>query len=54
MTELHNGRQLRAPEIAGELKCSVATIKRDLDALRAARRIEFLGPSKTGYYRLKQ
>jgi CheY-like chemotaxis protein/biotin operon repressor len=54
LAELGRGRQLRAPAIASELGCSAKTVKRELDGLRAEGRIEFVGPSKTGYYRLKE
>jgi hypothetical protein len=50
--QLRAGRQLRAPAIAAGLKCSTITAKRDLAALRADGRVEFVGPSRTGYYRL--
>lgn len=53
MAELRKGRQLRAPEIATQLWCSAKTIKRDMEALRDAGQIEFVGPPKTGHYRLK-
>lgn len=53
MAELRKGRQLRAPEIAARLGCSAKTIKRDLEALRDAAQIDFVGPPKTGHYRLK-
>ena len=51
ITELNRGRRLRTPEIATELRCSPRTIKRELDVLRSEGLIEFVGPSKTGYYR---
>ena len=54
MAELAKDRVLRAPAIAKELKCSAATIKRDLDALRNEGRIVFVGPAKTGFYLLKE
>jgi CheY-like chemotaxis protein/biotin operon repressor len=52
LVELRKERKLRAPAIAKELGCSGKTVKRDLDALRADGQIEFVGPTKTGYYRL--
>ncbi|MBN1909941.1 MAG: response regulator [Pirellulales bacterium] len=51
--ELSKGRHLRAPGIATELNVSYRTVKRDLDALRSANRIAFVGPARTGYYRIK-
>jgi DNA-binding response OmpR family regulator len=53
MAELAKERVLRAPAIAKESKCSTATVKRDLDALRKEGQIEFVGPAKTGFYRLR-
>jgi len=54
LTELGRGRQLRLPTIAGELKCSQRTVRRDLDSLRALGKIEYVGPARTGYYQLKR
>lgn len=53
LAELSKGRDLRAPIIAVELQCSMKTVKRDLDALKAEGRIGFVGPAKTGNYKLK-
>ena len=53
MAELRRGRQLRAPEIVARLGCSATTIKRDLELLRDAGQVKFVGPRKTGHYRLK-
>lgn len=49
---LRDGAQLRSNSIASELGCSLKTVKRELDALRLAGRIEFIGPNKTGTYQL--
>jgi CheY-like chemotaxis protein len=54
LDELKQGIKLRTPAIAAALGCSAKTVKRELDGLRAEGCIEFVGPSKTGYYRLKQ
>jgi DNA-binding response OmpR family regulator len=54
MAELTKGRVLRAPAISNDLNCSQTTVKRDLDALRAEGRIEFVGPAKTGFYQIKE
>ncbi|MHB8974763.1 MAG: HTH domain-containing protein [Pirellulaceae bacterium] len=54
LAELQKGERLRAPAIAARLGCTARTIKRDLDLLRAEGTIEFVGPSKTGFYQLKQ
>ena len=42
----------RSIDIATELGCSLKTVKRELDELRLAGQIKFVGPSKTGTYRL--
>ena len=42
----------RSIDIATELGCSLKTVKRELDDLRLAGQIKFVGPSKTGTYRL--
>ncbi|MEX0718161.1 MAG: response regulator [Planctomycetaceae bacterium] len=46
------GRELRAPAIAEALGCSLATIKRDIDALKAEGKVEFVGSPRKGHYRL--
>ena len=53
LAELRKGEKLRAPAIAAKLGCATRTIKRELDALRAEGLIEFVGPSKTGYYQVR-
>jgi DNA-binding response OmpR family regulator/biotin operon repressor len=52
ISQLRLKRKLRAPDIARELECSVQTIRLDIEALRKAGRIEFVGAAKSGYYRL--
>ncbi|MHB8974309.1 MAG: response regulator [Pirellulaceae bacterium] len=52
LAELQKGERLRSPAIAARLGCTARTIKRDLDVLRAEGTIEFVGPSKSGYYRI--
>ena len=54
LAELQKGRQLRAPTIAAALQCSYTTAKRDLEALRAAGRVTFVGPAKIGFYRTRE
>jgi CheY-like chemotaxis protein len=49
---LRDGAKLRSNSIASELGCSLKTVKRELEALRLAGRIEFIGPNKTGTYQL--
>jgi predicted ArsR family transcriptional regulator len=51
---LRKGEKLRAPAIAARLGCAARTIKRELDALRVEGLIEFVGPSKTGFYQIRQ
>jgi biotin operon repressor len=53
LLRLADGQQLQAPAIAEQLKCSTKTAQRDLQALKNEGRIEFVGPARTGYYRLK-
>jgi Mn-dependent DtxR family transcriptional regulator len=42
----------RSIDIAFELGCSLKTVKSELDELRLAGQIKFVGPSKTGSYQL--
>lgn len=49
---LGRGERLRVPGFAEKLRCSYTTAKREVDSLKADGRIEFVGPSKTGYYAL--
>jgi biotin operon repressor len=49
---IQSGERLRVPGFAQKLKCSDKTVSRALDALRAEGRVEFVGASRTGYYRL--
>lgn len=51
VAEIAKGRRRRVPDIAGELRCSMRTVKRELDLLKTARTLVFEGPAKTGYYR---
>jgi DNA-binding response OmpR family regulator len=50
LAEIEKGERLRAPALAARVHCSTSTIKRELEALRNAGEIAFVGPSKTGYY----
>jgi len=54
LAELRKGEKLRAPAIAARLGCCTKTVKRELDALRTEGQVEFIGPSKTGHYRLTE
>jgi predicted HTH transcriptional regulator len=49
---LRDGAKLRSSNIASELGRSFKTVKRELDSLLLAGRIEFTGPNKTGTYQL--
>jgi DNA-binding response OmpR family regulator len=50
LAEIRGGSKLRAPAIAAKLGCATRTVKRELEALRTEGLIEFVGPSKTGFY----
>ena len=52
LTLLRQSGKMRSRNIASELGCSLKTVKRELDTLRLAGHIEFVGPSKTGTYQL--
>lgn len=54
IASLRSNLKLRAPAIAIELGCSLKTVKRELDSLRLDGHVEFVGPSKSGFYRLKR
>ena len=43
---------LQAPTIAARVRCSLATAKREMAALRKAGVVEFVGHARTGHYRL--
>ncbi|MBP85193.1 MAG: hypothetical protein CMJ64_00490 [Planctomycetaceae bacterium] len=51
--QLANGVELRVNAVVTRFGCATATAKRDLAKLKQASRIEFVGPSRTGHYRLK-
>lgn len=44
--------EFRKADIMAQFKCSTTTAERDLRDLRRQGRIEFVGPAKTGYWRL--
>ena len=50
--QMHVGRELRKVDIADHFECSKETARRDLNDLRRRDLIEFIGPSKTGYWRM--
>ena len=49
---LASGERLRVPNIQDKLGLSFITTKREVDALKAQRKVEFVGPPKTGYWRM--
>jgi CheY-like chemotaxis protein len=51
LQELRAGERLRLPALAQRLHCSQSTIKRDIEAMKADGKIEFIGPTKTGHYK---
>ena len=53
LAQLRKGEKLRAPAIAARMGCCAKTVRRELDDLRTEGQVEFVGPSKSGYYRLK-
>lgn len=52
LEQLENGVRLKGPDVVRNFACSPKTAQRDLTALRDAGTIEFVGPARTGYYRL--
>ncbi len=54
LEQLRAGSKTRAADLAGHWKITEKTAKRDLAALKDKDLIEFVGPLKTGYYRLKK
>ena len=47
------GKKLRNGDLVTKFGCSNTTAKRDLGGLRRAKGIEFVGPARTGYWRLR-
>lgn len=52
LDQLAKHGQLRKAEIVTEFNCSSTTAERDLSDLRRQGRIEFIGPAKTGHWRI--
>lgn len=52
LQQLNNGVQLKAPMVAERFGCSPKTAQRDLTALKDEGLIEYVGASRTGYYRI--
>lgn len=53
MMEVKSGRELRRADLVERFGVSATTARRDLRALIDGGDLEFVGPTKTGYYRLK-
>jgi biotin operon repressor len=53
LQQLAKGRELRAPDVAKNLKCSIKTAKRALKSLKDAGKIVFVGDARTGSYQLR-
>ncbi|MCL2648725.1 MAG: response regulator [Phycisphaerales bacterium] len=51
--QIRLGTNTKAPAIANAIGCSLRTVKRDIEALKAEGAIIFDGPAKTGRYRLQ-
>ena len=54
LERLRLGDRLQAPDVAKKFGCSLKTAQRDLQALKDAGRIEFVGAPRTGYYRVME
>jgi hypothetical protein len=54
LEQLADNRELRAPDVARQFRCSLTTAKRALQALKRAGRIVFVGEARTGSYRLNR
>lgn len=52
LRQMQAGKELRKADIADHFECSKETARRDLKDLRRRGLIEFVGPSKTGHWRL--
>lgn len=50
--QMRVGIELRKTDIADHFECSKETARRDLKDLRRRGLIEFIGPSRTGHWRL--
>ena len=54
LRRLEEGHRLKGPDVTRQFACSNKTAQRDLAALKDEGRIEFVGATRTGYYRLCQ
>lgn len=53
LEQLQNGVELKATAVAAHFGRGLKTAYRDLAVLREAGKIEFVGDTRTGYYRLR-
>ncbi len=53
LQRLDESHELQSPAVVKQFKCSLKTAQRDLQALNAEDKVEFVGAPRTGYYRLK-
>lgn len=54
LNQFGQGHHLKASDVAAHFSVSEKTAKRDIAALKAYNLIEFVGPPKTGFYRIKE
>ena len=54
MMEVKSGRELRRADLVERFGVSTSTARRDLRALIEGGDVEFVGPTKTGFYRLRR
>ena len=54
LNQLGAGRKVKAADVAARWNVAEKTAKRDIAALRKHRIIEFVGPPKTGHYRIRE
>ncbi len=52
LEQLGNGVRLKAPDVARQFQCSAKTAQRALGTLKDAGLIDYVGSTRTGYYRL--
>ena len=52
LAQMRTGREFRKADIVGQFDCSNTTAERDLRDLRRRGLVGFIGPAKTGYWRL--
>ncbi|QNN24713.1 hypothetical protein HED60_21360 [Planctomycetales bacterium ZRK34] len=52
LARMQAGGEFRKADIVSHFKCSVSTAERDLRDLRRQGAVEFVGPARTGFWRL--